>query len=75
MFLLRSRVPLQDGLSPVLGSSEKSESLKTQVGTSCGAKHQDIDLQNKEAASGELSTKTCKGRDTSPRCSGDLDKK
>ena len=28
---------LQDGLSPFMGSSEESESPKTQVGTCCGA--------------------------------------
>ena len=39
-FFLLSRTTVQDGPSPILGSSEESESPKTQISTCCGAKHQ-----------------------------------
>ena len=78
VFFLQSRGPLQDGLSPVLGSREESETPKRQVGISCGAKktsnrQAENDLQNKKAASGELSTRTVKAV-TQVRDAGGRDK-
>ena len=51
-------------MSFVLEGGQESKSPETQTGTDCGAKYQnrqaENDLNNKEATSGELSTKTMK---------------
>ena len=61
MFFLQSRGPLQDGLSPVMGSSEESESPKNQRHLlRCKTPGIDKLREKKEATSGEFITKTVK---------------
>ena len=66
MPLLQSRGTLQDGLSIILGSSQKPESPQTQISVSSGAEHRkqnrqaEFETKNSEAPSAELPTKTVK---------------